>query len=336
MKTTGTTRSRAAAGFALAAVSGTVALAAATAGTAAGDAKPTFVIGHQQSGIYSLVQDSGALKGAAYNIKWAVFPFGPPLVQAVAAGQVDLGDVGDVPPINGAAKDLGFKVIAAEVPLDFSKQASDYLIVPKGSKIKTLADLRGKNVGVPVGSSAHGFLLNAVKSVGLSPATVKFINLAPAALQAAFVSGKLDAASLWNPQVAIDVAKGARILLAGRPPLDPSVGFYVGANKDLTDPARKALLADLLKRLGRAYQWGNEHPDVWIKDVQKETGIDAATAKIQVDNGKQQVRFVTPAIIDSEQKLADTFFEAKQITKRVDVSKIVVNLLPPAFTGVVR
>jgi hypothetical protein len=75
---------------------------------------------------------------------------------------------------------------------------------------------------------------------------------------------------------------------------------------------------------------------VWIKDVQKETGIDAATAKIQVDNGKQQVRFVTPAIIDSEQKLADTFFEAKQITKRVDVSKIVVNLLPPAFTGVVR
>jgi sulfonate transport system substrate-binding protein len=294
--------------------------------------KPTLVIGQQQSGIVSLVKDSGALNGAPYNIKWAVFPFGPPLVQAAAAGQIDLGDVGDVPPINGAAKDLGFKVIAAEVAPS-SEQAGDYLIVPKGSKIKTLADLRGKSVGVPVGSSAHGFLLNAVKSVGLSPQTVKFVNLAPAALQAAFVGGKLDAASFWNPQVALDVEKGARILLAGHPPLDPNVSFYVGANKTLNDPNRRALLADLLKRLGRAYHWGTTHPEVWIKDVQKETGIDAKTAAIQVNNGKLEVRYITPEIVKSEQVLADTFLEARQITKKVDVSSIVDNLLPRDFDG---
>jgi sulfonate transport system substrate-binding protein len=319
----------------LAALGATVALSAcgsSAEGDSGSAAKPTLVVGQQASGIVSLVKDSGALDGAPYNVKFALFPFGPPLVQAAAAGQIDLGDVGDVPPLNGAAKDLGFKIIGAEVPPS-AEQASDYIIVPKGSGIRTLEDLKGKKVAVPVGSSAHGFLLNAVKSVGLSPESVTFVNLAPAALQAAFAGGKVDAAAIWNPQVALDVEKGARVLLAGRPPLDPSVQFYVGSDKSLADPARRKLVADLLQRLGRAYQWGDAHPDQWIADVQKETGIDAKTAKIQVDNGKLQVRYVNDEIVAAEQKLADTFLEAKQITKPVDVRKILDNLLPRDYDG---
>jgi sulfonate transport system substrate-binding protein len=310
-----------------------VAIVAVGAATASGDSKPTLVVGQQESGIISLIKDSGALNGASYNVKWAVFPFGPPEVQAVAAGQVDIGtDIGDVPPINGAATTAGFRVIGAIVPPSF-KQAGNYLIAPKGSSIKTLKDLKGKSVGVPFGSSAHGFLLNAVQSVGLSPTTVKFVNLAPAALQAAFNGGKVDAISIWNPQAAVDLLAGAQLIQAGRPPLDPDVGFTVGSNKDLQDPARRKLVADLLERLAKAYAWGDAHPVAWIKDVQKETGVDAATAKIEIDNGKILIQYVTPDIIRSEQKLADTFYKAKQITKPVDVSKIVDNVLPSGFTG---
>ena len=300
--------------------------------SAAGSDKPTLVIGQQSSGIVSLVRDSHALDGAPYNVKWAVFPFGPPLVAAAAAGQIDLGDVGDVPPLNGVAKNPGFKVVAAEVPAN-TTQAGDYLIVPKDSSIRTLADLRGKKVGYPAGSSAHGFLLNAVQSVGLSPDTVSFVNLAPAALQSAFASGQLDAASFWNPQVTLDVQKGARILAAGTRPLDPNVGFYVASDKSLKDPGRRALVRDLLQRLGRAYQYGDAHQDVWAKDVQAETGVDAATAKIVVENGTVEVRYVSDDIVSAEQKLADTFLAAKQITGPVDVKGIVDNLLPAGFDG---
>jgi sulfonate transport system substrate-binding protein len=312
------------AGLALGALAAAGGLAAC-GGTAQGaaDGKPTFVIGQQESGIVSLVRDSGVLKGAPYNVKWAVFPFGPPLVAAAASGQIDLGDVGDVPPINGAAKESGFKVIAAEN----YERPTDFLIVPKGSSITSLADLRGRRVGVPVGSSAHGFLLNAVKSAGLSPQSVHFVNLAPAALQTAFRSGDVDAASLWNPQVALDVENGARILLAGHPPLDPNVGFYVGANRDLGNPQRRKLLADLLGRLRDAYHWGDQHQSVWIKDVQQETGIDAKTALTQVTSGLLEVGPVTPAIVATEQRLAQTFYGAGQIGRPVDVAGIVDNLL---------
>ena len=320
-------------GAALALIGGLAGLGVAGAGAAgAGASRPTFVVGQQESGIVSLFKQSGALNGAAYNVKFAYFPYGPPLVQAAAAGQIDLGDVGDVPPINGAGKDPGFKVIAAEVPPSF-KQVGDYIIVPKGSKIETLAELRGKTVGVPEGSSANGFLLNAVRSVGLSPTTVKFVNLAPAALQAAFASGDIDAAAFWNPQVTLDVENdGARILALGRPPLDPDVSFYVGADKDLTNPARRAMLTDLLERLARAYQWGDNHPAIWTQDVEKETGADAKSAAIDVANGKILVRYITPSIVSAEQTLANTFYQARQITKPVAVSSIIDNLLPADFT----
>lgn len=327
-------RRRISAAFTAAAL--TVAATACSSGTKSASAgsgdKPTLVIGQQSSGIVSLVRDSHALDGAPYNVKWAVFPFGPPLVAAAAAGQIDLGDVGDVPPLNGAAKTPGFKVVAEELPAK-DGQAGDYLIVPKDSPIKTLADLRGKKVGYPAGSSAHGFLLNAVQSVGLGPDSVTFVNLAPAALQSAFASGQLDAASLWNPQVTLDVRKGARILAAGTRPLDPNVGFYVASDKSLQDPRRHALVADLLARLGRAYQYGDNHLDVWAKDVQAETGVDAATAKIVVENGTVTVRHVSDDTVQAEQKLADTFIAAKQITGPVDVQGIVENLLPATFDG---
>lgn len=325
----------------LAALAASALLALSTAACASGSKSissgsgaglPTLVIGQQSSGIVSLVRDSHALDGAPYTVKWAVFPFGPPLVAAAAAGQIDLGDVGDVPPLNGASKTPGFKVVAEELPAK-DGQAGDYLIVPKGSPIKTLADLRGKKVGYPAGSSAHGFLLNAVQSVGLGPDSVTFVNLAPSALQSAFASGQLDAASIWNPQVTLDVQKGARILAAGTRPLDPNVGFYVASDKALRDPKRRALVADLLARLGRAYQYGDDHLDVWAKDVQAETGVDAATAKIVVANGTVTVRRISDDTVQAEQRLADTFIAAQQITGPVNVPGIVDNLLPAGFDG---
>ncbi len=42
---------------------------------------------------------------------------------------------------------------------------------------------------------------------------------------------------------------------------------------------------------------------------------------------------MTPSILKSEQKLADTFYQAKQITKPVNVNGIVDDVLPPDFTG---
>ena len=306
----------------------------AAASSSSSSGEPTFVVGHQESGIVSLSQDIKAFQGAPYHVKFAYFPYGPPEVAAAAAGKIDLADLGDVPPITGASHDLPFKLVAAEVPPTY-QQASDYIVVPKGSPVTSIAGLKGKSIAVPFGSSANGYALDAIEAAGLTPSTVKLVNLAPAAAQTAFQSGSVDALALWNPQVTVDTENGARIIGYGRPPLDPDVGFYIASINDLnsTDPTRKADLLNLLERLGAGYQWGDAHPNAWISGIEHETGVDAKTAKITVDNGFEQVRFITPQIVKNVQVLANTFYSSRQIAKPIQISDYVDNLLPQSYSG---
>lgn len=333
------TLSALAAGAVLAACGGSSSTNATAASSGGGDpssssGEPTFVVGQQESGIVSLTQDIDAFKGAPYHVKFAYFPYGPPEVSAAAADKIDLADLGDVPPITGASHDLPFKLVAAEVPPTY-QQTSDYIAVPKGSSVTSVAQLRGKSIGVPFGSSANGYALDAIEAAGLSPTTVKLVNLAPAAAQTAFQSGSIDALALWNPQITVDTESGARIIGRGRPPLDPDVGFYIANTRDLSnaDPTRKADLVNLLERLGAAYQWGDAHPNAWITGLEHETGIDAKTAGITVHNGYEEVRFITPQIVKNVQVLANTFYSAKQISKPVQVSDYVANILPQSYSG---
>lgn len=303
-------------------------------GSKASGNEPTFVVGQQESGIVSLSKDINAFKGAPYHVKFAYFPYGPPEVAAAAAGKIDVADLGDVPPITGASHNLPFKLVAAEIPPSY-QQVGDYIVVPKGSSVTSVSQLKGKSIAVPFGSSANGFALNAIEAAGLSPSTVKLVNLAPAAAQTAFQSGSVDALALWNPQVTVDAENGARIIGYGRPPLDPDVEFYIASIHDVnsTDPTRKADLVNLLERLGAAYQWGDAHQSAWETGVEHETGVDAKTAKITIANGLEQVRFITPQIVKNVQVLANTFYKAKQIPEPVSVSAYVDNLLPRSYNG---
>ncbi|UNB50725.1 PhnD/SsuA/transferrin family substrate-binding protein [Mycolicibacterium sp. YH-1] len=126
----------------------------------------TFTIGDNGGdGSEELAKVTGAFDDAPYKIKFARFDYGPPLVQAAAAGDIDLGYVGTVPPITGAAQQYGFKIVATQHGADPTK-AAENIIVPKDSPIQTLTDLRGKKIAIPQGSSAHGLALLALKSVG--------------------------------------------------------------------------------------------------------------------------------------------------------------------------
>jgi len=290
----------------------------------------TFTVGEQSDGIKTLAKTSGAFDDASYKLKFAKFDYGPPLIAAAGTGDVDLGMVGSVPPIAGAAKDLGFKVIGLQLPENPGK-ALENIIVPKGSPAKTIADLRGKRIAVPQGSSAHGLLLNALKAGGLTTKDVRIVYLDPKAGAAAFDSGKVDAWSIWNPQGEFAVEKGARVLVPGVPPVDPGSEYYVGSSKSLDDKVRRAALTDLLERIGRAYAWGNAHPDKHAEAIAADSGISLEQARQSEPVWRFRFGPVDEAHVQAAQQLADNFYEAGEIAKKVDFTKVVDNLLPADF-----
>jgi sulfonate transport system substrate-binding protein len=328
----------------LAVAAGATALAVALAACANGEANVggaadgdhpewkdlTFTIGEQSDGIKTLASTSGAFDDVSYSIKFAKFDYGPPLIAAAGTGDIDLGMVGSVPPIAGAAKDLGFKVIALQLP-ESPDKALENIIVPKGSTAKTIGDLRGKRIAVPQGSSAHGLLLNALKAGGLTPQDVKIVYLDPKAGAAAFDSGKVDAWSIWNPQGEFALQKGARVLVPGVPPVDPGSQYYVGSSKSLDDKVRRAALTDVLERIGRAYAWGNSHPDQHAEAISKDSGVPLDQAKASEPVWRFTLGYVDDGHVAAGQELADNFFAAGEIAKEVDFAKVVDNLLAPDY-----
>ena len=292
--------------------------------------KYTFVIGDNGGdGSQALAQITGVFADAPYKVTFARFTYGPPLIQAAASGDIDLGSVGDVPPITGAAQEYGFSVVGVAHYINTTIPDED-IIVPKGSPIRTVAELRGKKIAVPEGSSAHGLVLLALKNAGLTPSDVQLDFLSPAAGATAFASGKVDAWSIWNPQVALAVQQGARILVKGLPPNDQLSNYYVAPNRDLTGP-RRAAFTDLFERLAGEFAWANKHPAEYAQALAQEDTISLADATAVVPSSEFWVAPVASSDVQAEQALADAFLQAGQIKKAVVISGISQNVLPAGF-----
>jgi sulfonate transport system substrate-binding protein len=105
----------------------------------------------------------------------------------------------------------------------------------------------------------------------------------------------------------------------------------VATDESLNDPAKRAALADVLTRIARIFNWAQLNPDEYAKAIAKETGISKEDARTTVDAYQFKVTQVLPEDIKAEQDLSDAFFEAGEITKKVDVAEITDNLLPDGF-----
>ncbi len=89
--------------------------------------------------------------------------------------------------------------------------------MPADSPVKTLADLKGKKIGVAKGSSAHNLLVSALESEKIAWSDITPVYLAPADAASAFGRGAIDAWSIWDPFYAI-----AELKQKARPlPIDP-------------------------------------------------------------------------------------------------------------------
>jgi sulfonate transport system substrate-binding protein len=291
-----------------------------TAAAASGGDRVTLRVGVQKDGIRAVLEQTGALDGAPYDVEFSTFQFGPPLVEAAGADKIDLAWVGSTPPIFGAAAGSDFKIIAAVKERDAQENS---ILVPPTSDIRRVEDLEGKKVAVPKGSSAHGLLLNALNRVGLSGDAVEPVFLAPADALAAYSAGQVDALVIWDPftiQAKQDL--DARVITGGEPD-EAGIGFEIASAKALEDDAKRAAIADYVTRLSKAWKWAREHPDGWAEAWTKESKLPLAVTKATAPVKASDIVPVDNTIIDRSQALADLLREEKVLPGDVDFRSIV-------------
>ena len=163
----------------------------------------TIRIGYQKATELDLLRTRGELdkklKDLGATAEWALFPSGPPMLEAMNAGKIDFGGVGESPPIFSQAAGGQFYYVAFTI---WSSESQD-IVVAKNSPIQTPADLRGKKVVLQKGSSAHYLLLETLQAANIPVDQVQVISLSPADARGAFEQGSVDAWSIWDPFLAV-------------------------------------------------------------------------------------------------------------------------------------
>jgi sulfonate transport system substrate-binding protein len=257
-------------------------------GTGGGDGQTVLKVGSQKGGTKAVLIASGALEGVPYKIEWSEFAAAQPLLEAVGAGAVDLGEAGDAPFLFAYASGSKIKAVQAGK----SGGSSTALLVRKGSPIHDLADLRGKKIATGRGSIGHYLLLKLLEESGLKPADVQVVFLNPGDAKAAFTSGAIDGWVTWGSYVALAKLHDDATVLADGTGRLSGYGFEAASEAAIT--GKRPQVEDFLRRLAKARRWAGEHPKEFAAALSKETGLQPDVALYTV----QQYRIAPSAIDD--------------------------------------
>jgi sulfonate transport system substrate-binding protein len=272
-------------------------------------------IGYQKNGVLVIARQQAVLERAltprGITVKWTEFPSGPPLLEAINAGSIDIGQTGDTPPIFAQAGGAAIVYVAGQ-PITNGQG----ILVKADSPIRTLADLKGRRIGFTRGSSAHNIVVMALEKAGLSYGDVTPVYLGPPDAAAAFSRGSIDSWAIWDPFFAIGERHGGRVLVEGID-VGKTNSFYIGG-RDFA--ARNGpLVRDVVKALGETARWAEANRDKVARALAAVTGVDLDIQTVAANRSAFAVGGLTEDIIATQQAVADRFYRLGLIPRRIVV-----------------
>jgi NitT/TauT family transport system substrate-binding protein len=142
-----------------------------------------------------VAEQKGLFKKHGADVKLVWFANYTDSISALSSGQLDANSQTWSDTLGPLAKGLPLKAVL----VNDNSAGNDALMV--SPKIKSFADLKGKSVALEQFSVSHFVLATALAKNGMKPADVKVVNLSAGDAAAAFLSGRVDAAVVWNPWV---------------------------------------------------------------------------------------------------------------------------------------
>ena len=277
-------------------------------------------IGYQKTGILVITRQQAILEkhfaAKQISIKWIEFTSGPPMMEAMSTGSVDLGAVGDAPPIFAQAANANIVYVAGS-PITNGQG----ILVPANSTIQTIADLKGKRIGFGKGTSAHNVLIATLEKAGLTYEDITPVYLSPPDAGPAFANGSIDAWAIWDPYFAIGEKRQNGRILVNAHEVAKTNSFYI-ANRDFAN-ANVQYTRDLITGLTEAAKWAETHRDAVATALAAVTGVPLEIQTIAANRASFGIGPVTEQIVETQQAVADRFFKLGLIPKRIAVRDIV-------------
>ncbi len=280
--------------------------------------KGTLKIGYQRSSTALVLLKSRGwletkLAPIGYDVTWALFPSGPPMLEALNAGAVNLAFTGETPPIFAQAAGTPVVYVANSVP----HPHGEAILVPAASNISTVAALKGKKVAVAKGSSANYLLVSAVEKAGLSFSDITSVYLQPPDARAAFQSGDVDAWAIWDPFYAAAEQAGAK-KITDATGIVPNHDFYLSRRDFAT--ANHNALDTVISQIEAIETWLPNNRAAAATELAPSIGLPQPLLLHSFERSSYGVAKISAAVLQDQQKVADTFYKLGLIPSPVTVA----------------
>lgn len=187
---------------------------------------------------------------------------GKAALDLLSQGRVDLASAAETPFVISVLKGepLGMAATVASVSSEMA------VVARRDKQVRKPDDLRGKRVGVTLGTSGEYYLWALMTRHRIPANAVELINVPPGDMVKMLSEGAVDAVSAWEPvKSAVQAAQGPQAVVFAEPEVYTVTHLLIGRNEFLQ--SRPDTVKRLLSALLRAEQYAKEHPDETLQTM---------------------------------------------------------------------
>jgi sulfonate transport system substrate-binding protein len=250
------------------------------------------------------------LEGQGAHVQWVKLPLGPKTPDYIGANLIDVGGTGATPPITGQANDIPLVYIATSKPRPLGG-----IYVRAFSPIQSVHDLKGKRVGLAVGSWLQQLLALSLRAQGVAWADIVPLDLSEAVSHEALLGGQIDA---WaTGTTGLDEPEVLRAIVHTRDVISNPSTFVARREFAEQHPELLQLVVDSLDEIDH---WVQDNPteaaQLFVHEIGEYTAQEWERAIRARPWGLVPV---TESFLDEQQETANAFSDFNLLRHRINV-----------------
>ncbi len=221
-----------------------------------------------------IAQDRGFFAASRISATVKDYPTGVGTIDALLKGEVDIAWAAEFPLVRRALAGDRISVIAS-----LSRFSDQYLFARKDRGIGSVADLKGRSIGIPRNTIAEFYLARFLELNGLNIQDVRLVDVQPSKSIELIAGGGVEAVVTWEPyssRLKAQLGEKAAIW-----PVQSSQSGYgvIICRNDWLDRHQQSVTL-VLKSLARAEDYLIRHPRESQQMVKKRVSYDDAFMEI--------------------------------------------------------
>jgi len=274
-----------------------------------------------------ILKDKGWLQDALGNgvqIQWVLSQGSNKALEFLRGNSIQFGQTAGSAALLGRANGAPVQVIAVTATSEWTA-----IVVPPGSPIHRLRDLKGRRIAATPGTDPNIFLIRALATVGLGANDITLVPLQHPLGRQALDAGQVDAWAGLDPFMAEAQLQNHDVLVYRNTALISPGTLLVREDFAAAHPD---VVHAVLRAYARARAWAVTHPDGVAAILAKASGLSLEVAKLQLTRVDFSAEAVGPAARAGILAAGPILATSGKLTAGADLGRAGASLVNTSFT----